>query len=293
METAAFKTYWNKFKKMDVDAASNLGAKIARTFGPLSGTHKTAMRNIQMCFPRFSDAEVKETLTGMWDNLGRLAGEMPHVNSLGLYSENSHIKINHLEILDSYKDNAKGGVFISGHFANWEVMAAAIVQRNVNCEITYRAMNNPEIDEIIRDARTDYGVKLLAAKGREGGLKIMRILAKGGSVAMMNDQKYNMGIKSKLFGYDCMTNDAAIRFAHRFKIPIQAMTVKRTNGANFEVDMQPPVLLDFDAPLADILQSEVDNINKFIEQKVREAPEQWFWVHKRWPKQAWIDAGVI
>ncbi|WP_240007911.1 lysophospholipid acyltransferase family protein [Pseudaquidulcibacter saccharophilus] len=292
-EAAAFKTYWYKFKKMDIDAASNLGSNIARKFGKFSSTQKTAIRNIRMCFPNIGAAEEKELLDAMWDNLGRIAGELPHLGEFGYFQENSRVNIKNLDRLDAYLEPGKGAVFASGHFSNWEVMPAVIVQRGVDCEITYREMNNPEVDKIIRDARAAYGVTLFAPKGREGGMRLMRILARGGSIAMMNDQKYNMGINSPLFGHNCMTNDAAVRLAHRFKTPIQTMTVKRLGGANFEVDVQEPILLDYSAPLDTILQKEVDNINRFIEEKIREAPEQWFWVHKRWPKQAWIDAGVM
>jgi KDO2-lipid IV(A) lauroyltransferase len=293
VEATAFKAYWYKFKKMDIDAASNLGSKIARNLGKYSSTQKTAIRNIRMCFPKISAAEEKELLDGMWDNLGRIAGELPHLGEFGYFQENSRVKINHLDRLDVYLEKGKGAVFASGHFSNWEVMPAVIVQRGVDCEITYREMNNPEVDKIIRDARAAYGVTLFAPKGREGGMRLMRILARGGSIAMMNDQKYNMGINSPLFGHNCMTNDAAVRLAHRFKVPIQTMTVKRMGGAHFEVDVQAPILLDYNAPLDEILQKEINNINLFIENKIREAPEQWFWVHKRWPKQAWIDAGVM
>lgn len=292
-ESGAFHIYWNRFSKMDIDKASNAGSKVARLLGPLSSAHKTASRNIRLAFPKITTAEEKEILDGMWDNLGRLGGELPHLGNFGYFKENSRVSIKGLDILDRYLEPKKGAVFVSGHFSNWEVMPAIIVQRGVPCEVTYREMNNPKIDKTIRDARAAYGVTLFAPKGTEGGMRLMRILAKGGSIAMMNDQKYNTGLMSPLFGHKCMTNDAAVRFSHRFKTPIQTMTVKRLEGAKFEVEVQEPRFMDYTKPLADIIQPELDSINQFIENKIKEAPEQWFWVHKRWPKQAWIDAGVI
>jgi Kdo2-lipid IVA lauroyltransferase/acyltransferase len=293
IESRAFDFYWNKFSKMDIDSASNLGSKIARKLGPLAPNNKTAERNIRMCFPRLCDQEVREMIDGMWDNIGRLAGEMPHLGNFGYFGENSRVAVNGLDILDRYLEDGKGAVFASGHFANWEVMPAAIVQRGVNCEVTYRKLNNPHVDKIIRDARADYGVTLFAPKGREGGIRLMRILAKGGSVALMNDQKYTDGIASPLFGYDCYTNDAAVRLAHRFKIPIQTMSIKRENGANFTIEVQEPIMIDYSQPIDNIVKSGVDTINQFIEAKILDAPEQWFWVHRRWPKEAWIKAGVM
>ena len=293
LESLAFDAYWGKFSKLDIDKASNEGAKFARFVGPKTSAHKTAERNIRMCFPNFSDTQVQEILDAMWDNLGRLAGELPHLGNLGYFKENSRVSMTGVEILDRYLEPNVGAVFASGHFANWEVMPAAIVQRGVPCEVTYRALNNKHIDQVIRDARAAYGVTLFAPKGKEGGMRLMRILAKGGSIAMMNDQKYDTGVSSPLLGHNCMTNDAAVRLAHRFKKPIQTMSLKRTGGANFEVAIQEPIMLDFEKSIEEIVQSGVDTINKFLSDKITEAPEQYFWVHKRWPKDAWVNAGVV
>lgn len=293
IESWAFHAYWNNFSRKNIDKASNDGSALMRRLGPISSSHKTARRNIRLAFPKTTTTEEEEILDAMWDNLGRLGGELPHLGNFGYFTENSRVKINGLDILDRYLEAGKGAVFASGHFANWEVMPAVIVQRGIDCQVTYREMNNAKIDKTIVEARAAYGVKLFAPKGREGGMRLMRILARGGSIALMNDQKYNTGIMSPFFGHNCMTNDAAVRLAHRFKVPIQTMTVKRMGGAHFEVDVQEPMLLDYEKPLEEIVGAGVDTINKFIENKIREAPEQWFWVHKRWPKQAWIDAGVM
>lgn len=293
IETFAFNSYWNNFAKKDIDKASAQCANFVRKIGPLTSSHLVAKNNLHLAFPNFSDKEVQELLDAMWDNLGRIAGEMPHLGHLGYFTENSRVEVNGLEILDRYLEPGYGAVFASGHFANWEIMPATIVQRGVNCEVTYRALNNKKIDEAVRAARAAYGVTLFAPKGREGGMRLMRILAKGGSVAMMNDQKYDTGISSPLFGHNCMTNDAAVRLAHRFKIPIQTMSLKRTQGVHFIAELQEPIMLDFQKPVEEIVQTGVDDINRFMENKIREAPEQWFWVHRRWPKQAWRDAGII
>lgn len=71
------------------------------------------------------------------------------------------------------------------------------------------------------------------------------------------------------------------------------MSLKRTGGANFEVAIQEPIMLDFEKPIEEIVQSGVDTINKFIGDKITEAPDQYFWVHKRWPKDAWVKSGVV
>jgi Kdo2-lipid IVA lauroyltransferase/acyltransferase len=293
IESWAFHAYWNRISAMSLDNASNAGAKFARRLGPFTSAHKTARYNIRLVFPKISVAEEREMLDAMWDNLGRVLGEFPHLSQMRLFAPDSRVKIEGLDILDRYLGKGQAGVFISGHFANWEVMPAAIVRRGVDCRVTYRPANNIWVDDTIVQARADYGVRLFAPKGANGGVSLMRILAKGGSVAMMNDQKYETGVEAKFFGHNCKTADGPARLAHRFKAPLQTMTIKRLSGANFEVKVPEPILMDFESPLDSEIVVTINKINRFMEETILAAPEQWFWVHARWPKQAWIDAGVM
>jgi KDO2-lipid IV(A) lauroyltransferase len=158
--------------------------------------------------------------------------------------------------------------------------------------MTYRPANNPLIDARILHLREGYGAKMQAAKGVEGGIGLMRSLARGWSVALMNDQKYNEGVEAPLFGHNCMTADGPTRLARRFKLVLQPMSVKR-DGARFHAIVHEPLPTDPDAPDAVAVPASIARINAFMEARIREAPEQWFWVHRRWPKQAWVDAGVL
>jgi len=293
IESWAFHAYWNRISSMSLDEASNAGAKFARTLGPITSAHKTARYNMRLAFPRITAAEEREMLDAMWDNLGRVVGEFPHLSAMGLFTPESRAEFEGLDILDRYVGTGQAGVFVSGHFANWEVMPAAIVRRGVDCRVTYRPANNIWVDDTIVKARADYGVRLFAPKGPSGGVSLMRILAKGGSVAMMNDQKYETGVEAPFFGQLCKTADGPSRLAYRFKAPLQTMTVKRLSGANFKVDIQEPMLMDFDLPVDEAVHASVLRINHFMEENILKAPEQWFWVHARWPKKAWIDAGVM
>ena len=293
VESWAFHAYWNHISRLPLDEASNAGAKFARTLGPITSAHKTARYNMRLAFPRITPQEERELLDAMWDNLGRVVGEFPHLAAMKLFEDGSRARFEGLDILDRYVGTGQAGVFISGHFANWEVMPAAIVRRGVDCRVTYRPANNVWVDDTIVQARADYGVRLFAPKGPSGGVSLMRILAKGGSVAMMNDQKYETGVEAPFFGHACKTADGPARLAHRFKAPLQTMSVRRQTGAHFQVAIQEPMWMDFDAPLESEVVKTVHRINRFIEDQVIAAPEQWFWVHARWPKKAWIDAGVM
>ncbi len=179
-------------------------------------------------------------------------------------------------------------VFISGHFSNFEMMAAAIVRAGVNVQVTYRAMNNPYVDERVRRTRFRYGVRMLAPKGLAGARELMRAIGRGESVALMNDQKFNGGVAAPFFGVVAHTAPGPSTYALRFGIPIVPLSVQRVgDAARFKVIVHDPIRLENTGDHDADIEAGVKRINAFIEDRVRARPAEWFWVHKRWPKEVY------
>jgi KDO2-lipid IV(A) lauroyltransferase len=138
----------------------------------------------------------------------------------------------------------------------------------------------------------DYGIQLLMPKGA-GTRELMRALGRGQSIALMNDQKFNEGISVPLFGHNAMTAPGPTRLAMKFGAPLLPMSVKRIGTARYRCTVHEPFMPETGPDDEAAIFATVSKINRMIEGWVREAPEQWFWMHNRWPKQAWIDAGVM
>ena len=178
-------------------------------------------------------------------------------------------------------------VFVSGHLSNWEIMPLTIVQAQVPCQITYRAANNPYVDHRIKATRARYGVKLFAPKGGEGAREMLEAMERGESVALMNDQKFNGGVAAPFFGHIAHTAAGPTRMALRFGCVLQPMSVQRTGGARFRVVVHEPIILERTGQRTRDLEQGVWKINAFVEARVRERPAEWFWVHKRWPRDTY------
>jgi KDO2-lipid IV(A) lauroyltransferase len=292
LEHAGFRFYLKRFAAMPLDKASDAGANWMVALGPLTDAHATALRNLRLAFPNETETWRRDVARAAWACVGRTFGEFPHLPYIHAYRENSRISVLHPERLDAIRESKKGAVFISGHFANWELMPIAIAQRPCPCQMTYRPMNNPLIDADVLTTRTGSGAILQAAKGKEGGMGLLRSLKQGVSVALMNDQKYNEGVSAPLFGHECMTADGPSRLALKFNVPLQPMSITR-KGAYFTATVHEPMrVADTIAP-EDAIRESVVRINQFMETHIRANPDQWFWVHKRWPKEAWIKAGAM
>ncbi|MDB5452280.1 MAG: lipid biosynthesis acyltransferase [Caulobacteraceae bacterium] len=275
------------FRLLPTDLASALGGGLLRLFGPLTGTHRTARTNIDLVFPDMPPEQKRKLLADQWENVGRAFFELPILDRI--MADRTRVEVVGGERLQEIIASGKPVVFVSGHFSNWEVMPAVIVQHGVDCLITYRAQNNPYVDERVRDSRFRYGVRLFAPKG-DSAREMMEGMAQGKSVALMNDQKFNSGLSVPLFGTPAMTAPGPTRYALRFGTVLQPMSVQRLKGARFRVVVHPPIEVDDTGDRKSDVAAGVAKINAFVEERIRERPREWFWVHKRWPAEVYRRA---
>ncbi len=270
-----------------IDAVSNFGGWLLRTLGPLTSKHGFARTNLRIVFPDATEAEMASMLRAQWEETGRTFAESPILDRI--IADPSRVEVVGVERLAEIAAGAPA-VFISGHFSCFEVMSAVIVHSGVTCQITYRALNNPYVDERVRKSRWRYGVRLFAPKGATGARELLRALGRGESVALMNDQKFNGGVASPLFGVMAHTAPGPASFALRFKIPIQPMSVQRIHKARYRVIVHEPFWLEDTGDRDADIEAGVRRINAFIEDRVRARPSEWFWVHRRWSKEIYRKA---
>jgi KDO2-lipid IV(A) lauroyltransferase len=284
LEAVLFDVICYLARLFSIDSVSACGAWLLRSIGPLTSANRVAERNLRIAFPNASDAEIKLLLRSQWTELGRWVAEFTIVDRI--VADTGRLEVEGRERLGAIAAGGGPVVFISGHFSNFELMAAVIVQAGVPCQITYRAMNNPHVDARVRRTRFKYGVRLFAPKGLQGARELMRALGRGESVALMNDQKFNGGVAAPLFGVTAHTAPGPATYALRFGIPIVPMSVQRTaDAARFKVIVHEPIhLADTGDRDADI-ETGVRRINAFIEDRIRARPAEWFWVHRRWPTE--------
>lgn len=265
------------FRALPVDVASFIGGMMARSIGPFLSAHKTARNNLKMIFPDKTEDEIYQIIMRMWDNLGRVAGELPHLPGNDLYS---HMTVHGLENLPK---DGKPSLFFSGHIGNWELTYPMAHQNGIRVTAIYRQANNPYVDKIVNDIRATQAAGMFP-KGPKGAIKMGRALKNGETMAMLVDQKMNEGISVPFFGRDAMTAPAIAEFSLRYNMPIIPVRIVRRKGCNFDGYIFPPLKYEQTGDKEKDLLAIMTQINAMLEEWIREYPEQWFWVHKRWPK---------
>ncbi len=266
------------FRALPLDISSWIGSKIGPFVGQFFSANRTALDNLSRAFP---ENTLKQNLTirdNMWAHLGRVAAEFSSLPGTRL---SSRVTVFGAEYLPKKGDAV---LFFSGHVGNWEMLYPMGNDRGVPIGIIYRHINNPLIDKLVANMRKNHATTLVA-KGIRGSVQLIKALKRGESLAMLVDQKMNNGIAIPFFGRNAMTSTAVAELALKYNIPIVPTRIIRTHGANFDGHIYPPLVIEKTENHAKDVENIMKQINAILEEWIRAYPEQWFWVHKRWPKE--------
>lgn len=279
-EAAALVIVMAMFAAIPVDWASRLGGFIGRTAGPRLGLSRRALRNLRRAMPENSEAENQRILRGMWDNLCRAIAEYPHLASIAA-SGSGRVEIINGDALTGLATAGKPGILFGGHLGNWEI-GSSIVHRLMGASVlsVYRAANNPWVDGLMRRRHPR---RRAVRKGAEGGRELLCQLRDGGSIAMLVDQKQNDGIAVPFFSRDAMTAPAIARLGRRFRCPIIPVRFERLAGARFRCTVLSPIERSETGDAARDVLATMTHVNAVLEGWIRARPEQWLWIHSRWP----------
>lgn len=267
------------FRALPYKTASNIGGFLGRHIGfHLSATRK-AKRHIRLAFPKKTDEEVRQIARDMWDNLGRVFAEYPHLDEIA--AKSAHCPdINKIEVI---KNDDKPAIFCGAHIGNWEVGTYFVFQAGVTLPSVYRRPNNPYVAKLLQHMR---GAEKMGAlefeKSLSGMIQIVRALKKGAHIGMLVDQKFNEGIKASFFGHDAMTSSAFVELAQKFKCPLYFGRVVRHDKTEFTLHISDeiPVFHDDGSPIEAI--EIINEYHRYLEQWITENPGQWLWLHRRW-----------
>jgi KDO2-lipid IV(A) lauroyltransferase len=282
LEAAGAATLFGVFRLLPLDAASALGGFLARSLGPWLGVSKRAAINLRRAMPEIDEARAARIIRAMWDNLGRVVAEYPHLADIEVYKQNSRVELVNDAIVDPLVAAGKRLIFVSAHFGNWEIATIAATQRALPIAQIYRAANNPFIDRVIAGFRGIIGSELIP-KGSIAARRAIEALREGRHLALLVDQKMNDGIAVPFFGRPAMTAPALAQLALRFDCAIIPARVERLKGARFRLTVFPPLEIARTGDRQADTLAIMTRVNEILESWIRERPDHWFWLHRRWP----------
>jgi KDO2-lipid IV(A) lauroyltransferase len=285
IEACGAALFFAAMRALPLDAASVFGGAIARHIGPRLGISARARRNLAAALPELSAREIERVLRGMWDNLGRVAAEYPHLPRIKVFPPDGRVETSGIEHLDRAIATGRPVIIFGGHLGNWEVAALAAGQyaqdRGILFAQIYRAANNPLVDRMIARFRGE--ASEFIPKGRVASRRALTALRDGAHLTLLVDQKLNDGIAVPFFERKAMTAPALALLALHFDCAVLPARVERLEGAHFRLSIHPPLPLPKSGERAADVGALMTEVNRTLEGWIRERPEQWFWVHSRWP----------
>jgi KDO2-lipid IV(A) lauroyltransferase len=264
---------------------SNVFARVARTIGPWLPEHRIGRANLTAAFPEKSPAEIERILAGVWDNLGRVVAEFAHLDRLAVGDPHNLPYLHFDDIsgnrFDQVRDDGKPALVFAAHLANWELPAIMSNAMGLDALVLYRRPNVGAVADAVMAIRKS-SMGTLVPTDMNAPIRLARSLEDNRHVAMLVDQHYVKGVDVVFFGRRCKANPLIAALARHVECPIHGTHIVRQPGGHFQAyftEEIPPVR-DADGRID--VQGTMQAITSVVEGWVREHPEQWLWLHRRW-----------
>ena len=262
-----------------------IGLNLSRKFfallfssaGPYIKSKKIINRNLNIYNENLSSSDKKKIIKNMWKNYGKTFIEYIFLNKFR--KNNSHINLIGEENLLQVSQKQKPVIFISGHFANFELMSMEITKYNISLATIYRPLNNIFLNPFMEYLRKKYVCKNQIKKGLSGVKQAMEYINKNYSIALMIDQRVGESERLNLFGKQAHTTTLPAQLSIKFNLDIVPVFIKRELNDQFLIEFKekisPKIYKNNKKELT-------EKLNQVLEQMIRDNPDQWIWTHDRW-----------
>jgi KDO2-lipid IV(A) lauroyltransferase len=269
-----------------MDRAINTFERFARWLGPKLKRHQVALDNLELAFPEKSTEEREKIASDSWAHMARGLLEYGYLdiiifdlNDEGQDSE--RIEIINAEQFIKLRDDGLPAILFTGHLANFELLPMTAAKFGLEIKSLFRAPNNKYVAARIADARKDVSKNLIASRAG-ASFQLMSALERGDHVGILVDQKFRRGINVQFFGHDAPSNPLLAKLARRYDCPVHgARTIRLPNG-QFRLEITEELVLPRTRDGDIDIRGTTELVNKVVEGWVREYPEQWLWIHRRW-----------
>ena len=261
-----------------------IGVKLGRSmfsfiflyFAHYFKSKKVINKNLKIFKKDITSIEKNKILSSMWKNYGMTFVEYIFLDRMKKNS--SHIEIKGEEILKDIIEGKKQAIFISGHFANFELMSMEITKRNVKLATIYRPLNNFFLNPLMEYLRKKYVCNNQIKKGIKGVREVMNYIKNGFNIALMIDQRVSEGEKVNFFGQPAYTTTLPAQLALKYKLPIIPVFIERDKNSKFIIEFQNEIDIHNYKNKIDLTLK----LNEILEAMIRKNPNQWIWTHNRW-----------
>lgn len=268
-----------------MDTASRMFERFARWFGPKTKRHQVALDNIALAFPEKTPEECEQLASDSWAQISRTLLEYGYLDEIfDLDADNlgaGRIEVKNAEQFIKLRDDGLPAIIFTGHIANFELLPMAAAKFGLEIQSMYRQPNNKYAADKVADARKELSKNLVASR-QGASFQLMSALERKDHVGVLVDQKFKRGIMVPFFGVDAPTNPLLAKLARRYNCPVHGARSIRLPDGRFCLEITDELTLPRNQDGDVDIKGTAQMVNDVIEGWVREYPDQWLWIHRRW-----------
>ena len=246
--------------------------KIAPTFK----SKEIIKNNLRTFSTKIEDHEAKVIISSMWKNYGMTFIE--YIFLKFFRNNNKHIQIEGQSNIDEIIKRNEPVIFVSGHFANYELMSMEITKRDIKLATIYRPLNNYFLNPFMEYLRRKFVCQNQIKKGIKGVREAIDYIKRDYSIALMIDQRVSEGEKINFFGKPALTTTLPAQLALKYKLSIYPVFIERLGDSNFKIKFFNEIK---STEFSNKIQL-TEKLNRELEKMIINNPNQWIWTHNRW-----------
>jgi KDO2-lipid IV(A) lauroyltransferase len=238
---------------------------------------RVALANLAMALPALSRDEHVRLVDGVFRSIARLLVIFARFPRMDRANIGRWIRYEGFEHFEHALQRGKGVLFATAHLGNWELSAFAHALLTAPMHVVVRPLDNPLIDALVARRRTMSGNKLIEKKNFARG--ILQALAANEAVGILIDQNASLdtGVFVDFFGIPACAGAGFARLAaHTGTAVIPGFALWSESERRFVLRFYPEV------PISGDIQQDTARIHAVLECVIREYPDQWLWIHRRW-----------
>ncbi|MFL5311677.1 MAG: lysophospholipid acyltransferase family protein [Myxococcales bacterium] len=258
-----------------------LGEALGSGAWALGLRRRVALDGLRRAFPERTEEERRATARAAYRQLGRSLAEVLLARRVRDADLEDLVRFENWDVYEAARARGRGVVVAVAHFGNWEVLARACARRGVPLTAITRALRG-RLNQQLVAARREGGLRELPDKGSTGAA--LRLLRRGETLAVVVDQNMrpSRGIFVDFFGEPACTTPAAAVLALRSGAPLLAAFPVRGADGTHRVRVEGPFSPPAGARGRSAVLALTQEVTRAVERAVREHPDHWFWVHRRW-----------
>jgi len=270
------------FRILPAKWATSLGMGIgAFAYKRLKIRREVALDNLKLAFPDKSLTELDELALSSYRHWGGVGAEYARLTRFNRRYYEKYIKLEGKDVLDAAVQGGKGGLVISGHFGNWEMIGASASVEGYNVTYVVAAQSNKLVDKMMDDVRKFHGIEIW--KTREAPRGMLKSLKNNRLIAMMIDQDAGKDcVFVDFFGKKASTHRGPAVFHLKTGASLLMSSCIRQKGPQYIIKFEDIVLPEYQGTREEINHQIMAYLTGLLEDQVRQYPEQYFWMHKRW-----------